>query len=78
MLVDELIAKRKRLFEIDPDKDRLFIEYATRKILKDRESISAIKNRPWLLIEAIFTVVDKKRRSIPFFLNTVQKEFLSG
>lgn len=78
MLIDELVAKRKKLFEIDPDKDRLFIEYSARKILKDRDAISAIRDKPWLLIEAIFTVVDKKRRSIPFFLNTVQKEFLSA
>lgn len=76
-LLKTLIEKRKELFKTDPQKDQSFVEYAANKILKDKEAVREIKAKPWLLIELMLTIVDKKKKSIPFFLNAVQKEFLS-
>ena len=72
----ELIEKRKRIYAEDPSKDGKFVEYAARKILSDKQAISEVKKEPYLLIEALFTIVDKNKRNVPFFLNTVQKKFL--
>lgn len=75
-LLFDLIDKRKRLFETAPEKDGRFVEYASLKILKDKQTIDFIKKRPYYLIEALFTIVDKNKRNVPFFLNTAQRKFL--
>ena len=72
----DLIEKRKRLSLTSPEKDGKFVLYAAKKILNDKNSIAEVKNRPYLLIEALFTIVDKNKKSVPFFLNAVQKKFL--
>lgn len=41
----------------------------------DSALLRALERRPWLLIELIFTIVDKNARTVPFFLNDVQAEF---
>lgn len=38
--------------------------------------LRALEARPWLLIEIAFTIVDKFARTVPFFLNEVQREFV--
>ena len=40
------------------------------------ELLRALEARPWLLIEIVFTIVDKNAKSVPFFLNEVQAEFV--
>lgn len=47
------------------------------KIINSKELIEEIKNNPEKLIEMVFIVVDKEQRTSPFFLNDVQKEFIS-
>lgn len=75
-LIDELTEKRKKLNLTNPSKDKDFTIYATKRILGDREIVKEIKKKPWLLIEVLLTIVNKKKKTVPFFLNTVQKEFL--
>ena len=41
----------------------------------DSTLLRALEKHPWLLIELIFTIVDKNARTVPFFLNDVQAEF---
>lgn len=36
-----------------------------------------VLEKPYLLIEACFTVVNKEKKSVPFFLNKVQRDFLT-
>lgn len=38
--------------------------------------LRALEARPWYLIEIAFTIVDKFARTVPFFLNEVQGEFV--
>lgn len=38
--------------------------------------VAEIRERPHLLIELAFTVVDKDKRTVPFFLNEVQADFV--
>ena len=38
--------------------------------------VAELNERPHLLIELAFTVVDKNRQTVPFFLNEAQKEFI--
>lgn len=40
------------------------------------ELLRALEERPWYLIEIIFTIVDKNAQTVPFFLNDVQREFI--
>ena len=75
-LIEKIIEKRKELFSKNPEKDASFVEYAAKKITGDKDTIIALKRRPWLLIEALLTIVDKNKKNVPFFLNTVQKEFI--
>lgn len=38
--------------------------------------LRALDAQPWLLIEIAFTIVDKFARTVPFFLNEVQRDFV--
>ncbi len=53
--------------------DRKVQEAAAHKILGDRSLIEAIRERPWMLVPIVFTIVTKSRRVEPFFLNRVQE-----
>ena len=75
---DQLIEKRKakwnELRSIDYDKKlrgAIAQEMLTNKTLLDE-----IKRRPEKLIELVFIVVDKNQRTMPFFLNEVQHDFM--
>ncbi len=45
-------------------------------VLSSQEERQKIISRPYLLIELCFVIVDKKKETVPFFLNAVQKQFL--
>lgn len=47
------------------------------KIVNSKELIEEIKSNPEKLIEMVFIVVDKEQKTSPFFLNDVQREFIS-
>ena len=92
MTVADLIAKRKLRWEhgypekgVEPHDiayDEVVVDAAVREILGDEKTppnaalVAEIRERPHLLIELAFTVVDKNKRTVPFFLNEAQKEFI--
>ena len=41
-----------------------------------RELLAQVEEKPHLLIECCFCVVNKKRRTVPFFFNEVQRDFI--
>ena len=73
-----MIEKRKRLWaqNEDLDRDKELTEAIARKILVESDLRNQVFQRPYLLIECCFSVVDKKRRTVPFFLNEVQNDFI--
>lgn len=92
LTVADLIAKRKERWEhgypkkgIQPHDiayDEVVVGAAVREILGDDKTppntalVAEIRERPHLLIELAFTVVNKDKRTVPFFLNEAQKEFI--
>lgn len=78
MTVEELIERRRTLWtrEGNVERDRAFCEVIAREIIMDADNRRAVRERPWLLVEAAFTVVDKNGRTMPFFLNEVQRDFV--
>lgn len=62
------------------EQDRAVVESFADEIFSGTEEgallLRALELRPWLLIEIAFTIVDKFARTIPFFLNEVQREFV--
>ena len=78
MTIDEIIAKRRRSWEKrhDIEYDKGLVEAAIQYIHKDPELVREIKEKPYRLIEIAFTIVDKSKKSVPFFYNEVQKDFI--
>ena len=76
--VEQIIEKRRRLWEKHRDEglDREFIRVAADEIVSNEDNRRAVRERPWLLIEACFTVVTKKGKTRPFFFNEVQSDFI--
>ncbi len=77
-LIEELTNKRKEIFRLKPSLDGLFVKRAALKLLKDKGEMCRIRDKPWLLIELCFTVVDKNKQTRPFFFNEVQREFIES
>lgn len=77
--VADIISKRKRIWEEkhDLELDRDLVRASVRKILSELSLVNEIKAKPYLLIEVAFYIVDKKKKSVPFFLNEVQRDFIS-
>lgn len=77
--VADIISKRKRIWEEkhDLELDRDLVRASVRKILSEISLVNEIKTKPYLLIEVAFFIVDKKKKSVPFFLNEVQRDFIS-
>ncbi len=77
---NDVINKRKELWEINKNisKDREYINSIANYMLSDDgENIrKQVLRKPEFMIEMFFTIVDKKRNTVPFFLNDVQKELL--
>lgn len=77
----EIISQRRALWEHHQDiaKDRAFTEAAAGHICSDAGATARKEffAQPEYLIEAFFTIVDKDKKTVPFFLNDVQKDFLT-
>ena len=75
---DYLIEKRKAKWEekhsIDYDK-QLRVAIAN-QLLHDKALLEEVKRYPEKLIELVFIVVDKNQKTMPFFLNEVQHDFI--
>lgn len=75
---DYLIQKRKEKWQelnsIEYDK-KLRMAIAD-EMLKNADLLAEVKRYPEKLIELVFIVVDKNQKTMPFFLNDVQHEFI--
>lgn len=74
---DYLISKRKEKWNEhqDIEKDKELREAIAEEIATNKSLLNELKEYPEKLIELVFVVVDKNQKTIPFFLNDVQKEF---
>ena len=57
--------------------DRQLREAIAEEILAREDLLAEIRENPELLIELVFLVVDKNQKTVPFFLNGVQREFIA-
>ena len=73
-LIERRKAKWDELHSIDHDK-QLRIAIAN-EIVSDSALLEEIKKNPEKLVELVFVVVDKNQKTMPFFLNEVQHEFI--
>lgn len=75
---DYLIQKRKdkwnELHSIEYDKE--LREAIANEMLTNAELLAEVREYPEKLIELVFIVVDKNQKTMPFFLNDVQHDFI--
>lgn len=78
MTIDEIIAKRRRSWEKrhDINYDAEMVKAAIKYIHEDESLRNSIRECPHKLIEVAFTIVDKKKSTVPFFFNEVQQDFI--
>ncbi len=76
---NDIIAKRKSIWaeRNDYEYDQQLVEASVRKILETPSLVDEVQSKPYLLIEIAFYIVDKKKKTVPFFFNDVQRDFLS-
>lgn len=76
---DVLIQKRKdkwnELKSIDFDKN--LREAIVNEMISDADLLAEVRRNPEKLIEMVFVVVDKNQKTLPFFLNDVQHDFIN-
>ncbi len=75
---DYLIQKRKDKWEENHsiDFDKKFREAVAHELMTSKELLAEVKQYPEKLVELVFIVVDKNQKTMPFFLNDVQHEFM--
>jgi hypothetical protein len=75
---DFLIAKRKEKWKASSDLeyDKLFRNAVANQILSDPALLAEVRSNPEKLIELVFVVVDKRKKTMPFFLNDLQHDFI--
>lgn len=76
MTAREIIEKRKRIWQSrqDINYDKGFVTAVVNEILSNKTLRDEVLETPDLLIEMVFTVVNKEGRTMPFFLNAVQRD----
>lgn len=75
---DGLIAKRKEKWEElqDIDYDKKLRIAIVNELICNKALLEEVKRNPEKLIELVFIVVDKNQKTMPFFLNEVQHDFI--
>lgn len=75
---DYLIQKRKEKWEElhSIDFDKQFRSAVVEEMIADSDLLEEIREFPEKLIELVFIVVDKNQKTMPFFLNEVQHDFM--
>ena len=75
---DYLIEKRKAKWEEahSIEYDKSLRTAIAEEMLTNRDLLEEVKRNPEKLIELVFIVVDKNQRTMPFFLNDVQHDFI--
>lgn len=78
MKISDIIDKRKARWEEkhDLEFDRKLVEASVSKIIETESLRQEVIEKPYLMIEVAFYIVDKKRNTVPFFLNDVQQDFI--
>ncbi len=78
MTVSDMIEKRRTRWQErqDLEYDRALCRAAAVKVLEEPTLREEIVARPYLLIELTFLIVDKKKKTVPFFFNEVQADFI--
>jgi len=76
--VADIIEKRKKRWteKGDIEYDKQLVRASVEKILSTPSLREEILARPYLLIPVSFYIVDKKRKTVPFFFNEVQEDFI--
>lgn len=78
MQIFDIAAKRKAIWDArrDVEYDRKFQTAAINSILASEEMRRELYEKPYLLIECVFEIVNKDKKTEPFFLNEVQADFI--
>ena len=76
---DYLITRRKAKWEElrDIEFDKEFRAAVADELLKNENLLNEVIRNPEKLIELVFVVVDKNQKTLPFFFNDVQQEFVT-
>lgn len=74
---DFLIARRKAKWNEDHDieRDKIFRTTVASEIITNSQLLQELKDNPEKLVELVFIIVDKDKKTVPFFFNDVQKDF---
>lgn len=77
--IEEMVAKRKLRWQEGRgiEYDAQLVSVIADNILDTPELVAQVRAKPYLLIECCFSLVDKNKRNVPFFLNDVQKDFIA-
>lgn len=75
---DYLIQKRREKWKKTHsiEEDKRFRNAVANELLRDQSLLQEVRRYPEKLIELVFVVVDKNQKTMPFFFNEVQQEFL--
>lgn len=78
LTIQDIIDKRRRIWsqKKDLDLDKALVRASAVKILSTPSLVAEAQAKPFLLIEVAFYIVNKKRETVPFFLNEVQRDFV--
>lgn len=56
--------------------DNKFRKAVANELLKNRDLLDEVKKNPEKLIQLFFVVVNKEQRTVPFFFNNIQEDFI--
>lgn len=76
--IAEMVEKRKERWQEGRgvEYDAQLVAVIANTILDSPELVAQVREKPHLLIEACFSLVDKNKRNVPFFFNDVQRDFI--
>jgi hypothetical protein len=76
--IDYLIRGRQELWKTtgNLESDKLYIKTATKEVTENPELLQELVDYPEKFIELFFYIVNKRKKTVPFFLNTVQKHVI--
>ena len=76
--IEEMVQKRKLRWQEGRgiEYDSQLVAVIADTILDTPELVAQVRAKPHLLIECCFSLVDKNKKNVPFFLNDVQKDFI--
>lgn len=78
LTINKLVEIRRRAWEKskDTENDRKLCTIIAETIVTNEKLLKEVCEKPYLIIEACFSLVDKKRQTVPFFFNEVQRDFI--